>query len=170
MGVPLPPFDEARARAVGWLIAWDAQGAHRTATTGDEAGAVWLADEAAGFGVEMGTEVFELDRLDPVACYLELDGERIPGVPAFDAPAAGAHGMTGTLSLSGHDEAILVAKLTPRSVYTGEFDRLRHDTAHRALVIVCSGEQPGMGLLNAERFRNPYDAPAIHVSMAGRVP
>jgi hypothetical protein len=146
------------------LTAWDAQGAHRTATTGDEAGAVWLAQEAAGFGVEVGTEVFELDRLDPVACYLELDGERIPGVPAFDAPAAGAHGMTGTLSLSGYDEAILVAKLTPRSVYTGEYDRLRHDTAHRALVIVCSGERPGMGLLNAERFRNPYDAPAIHVS------
>jgi hypothetical protein len=137
------------------LIAWDAQGAHRTATTGDEAGAVWLAHEAAGFGVEMGTEVFELDRLDPVACYLELDGERIPGVPAFDAPAAGAHGMTGTLSLSGHDEAILVAKLTPRSVYTGEYERLRRDAAHRALVIVCTGERPGMGLLNAERFRNP---------------
>jgi hypothetical protein len=146
------------------LIAWDAQGAHRTATTGDEAGAVWLADEAAGFGVEMGTEVFELDRLDPVSCHLELDGERIPGVPAFDAPAAGAHGVTGMLSLSGHDEAILVAKLTPRSVYTGEYERLRRDAAHRALVIVCSGERPGMGLLNAERFRNPYGAPAIHVS------
>jgi hypothetical protein len=162
--VPLPPFDKARARAVGWLIAWDAQGTHGTATTGDEAGAVWLAHEAAGFGVEMGTEVFELDRLDPVACYLELDGERIPGVPAFDAPAAGAHGVTGTLSLSGHDEAILVAQLTPRSVYTGEYERLRRDAAHRALVIVCTGERPGMGLLNAERFRNPYGAPAIHIS------
>jgi hypothetical protein len=108
--------------------------------------------------------VFELDRLDPVSCYLELDGERIPGVPAFDAPAAGAHGVTGTLSLSGHDEAIHVAKLTPRSVYTGEYERLRRDAAHRALVIVCTGERPGIGLLNAERFRNPYGAPAIHVS------
>ena len=105
-----------------------------------------------------------LDRLDPLACYLELDGERIPAVPAFDAPATRATGLTGTLSLSGHDEAILVAKLTPRSVYTGEYERLRRDTAHRALVIVCSGARPGMGLLNAERFRNPYGAPAIHVS------
>jgi hypothetical protein len=32
------------------------------------------------------------------------------------------------------------------------------------LVIVCAGERPGMGLLNAEGFRNPYGAPAIHVS------
>src|SRR5207302_3231489 len=137
---------------------------HRTGTRGGEAGGGWLAHEAAGCGVEMGTEVFALERLDPVACYLELDGERVPGVPAFDAPAAGAHGMTGMLSLSGHDEAILVAKLTPRSVYTGEYDRLRRDAAHRALLIVCTGERPGLGLLNAERFRNPYGAPAIHVS------
>jgi hypothetical protein len=31
-------------------------------------------------------------------------------------------------------------------------------------VIVCAGERSGLGLLNAERFRNPYGAPAIHVS------
>ena len=151
-------------RAVRWLRAWDAQGTHRTATAGDEAGALWLAYEAAGLGVEVVNEAFELDRLEPVACYLELDGERIPAVPAFDAPGTGADGVTGTLSPSGHDEAILVAKLTPRSVYTGEYERLRRDTAHRALVIVCTGERPGMGLLNAERFRNPYGAPVIHVS------
>jgi hypothetical protein len=57
-----------------------------------------------------------------------------------------------------------VAKLTPRSVYTGEYERLRCDAAHRALVIVCAGARPGMGLLNAERFRNPFGAPTIHVS------
>jgi hypothetical protein len=160
----LTPFDEARARAVGWLTAWDSQGAHRTATAGDEAGAVWLAQEAAGLGVEVGTEVFELNRLDPVACYLELDGERISAAPAFDAPGTGANGVTGTLSFGGHGRAILVAKLTPRSVYSGEYERLRRDTAHRAVVIVCTGERPGMGLLNAENFRNPYGQPTIHVS------
>jgi hypothetical protein len=163
MRLSLTPFDEARMRAVAWLTAWDSQGVHRTGTTGDEAGAVWLAHEAAGLGVEVGSEGFELHRLDPVACYLELDGERIPAVPAFDAPATGAGGVTGTLSLDGHDEAIVVAKLTPRSVYTGEYERLRRDTAHSALVIVCAGERSGMGLLNAERFPNPYGAPAIHV-------
>jgi hypothetical protein len=157
-------FDEAKARAVTWLTAWDSQGIHRTGTTGDEAGALWLAREAAALGVEVASEAFALDRLDPVACYLELDGERISAVPAFDAPATGAHDLTGTLTHSDHDEAILVAKLAPRSVYTGDYDRLRRDTAHRALVIICTGARPGMGLLNAERFRNPYGAPTIHVS------
>jgi hypothetical protein len=162
---PLPhPSDDAKARAVAWLTAWDSQGAHRTGTTGDEAGALWLAHEAAGLGAETATEVFALDRRDPIACYLELDGERIWAVLAFDAAATGADGVTGTLSLRKQDEAILVAELSPRSVYTGEYDRLRRGTAHRALVIVCAGGHPGLGLLNAERFRNPYGTPTIHVS------
>ena len=80
------PSDEAKARAVAWLTAWDSQGAHRTATPGDQAGALWLASEAAKLGVEVATEVFALDRLEPVDCYLDLDGERISAVPAFDAP------------------------------------------------------------------------------------
>jgi hypothetical protein len=158
------PFDEAKARAVAWLTAWDSQGAHRTGTAGDEAGACWLANEAAALGVEVTTEVFELNRLDPVTCHLELEGKRISAVPAFDAPGTGAEGVTGTLSLREQDEAILVAELSPQSVYTGEYDRLRRDTAHRGLVIICTGARPGMGLLNAERFRNPYGAPIIHVS------
>jgi hypothetical protein len=158
------PFDEAKARAAAWLSAWDSQGVHRTGTTGDEAGARWLTHEAVALGVEVASEVFTLDRLDPVACYLELDGERIPGVPVFDAPATGAEGVTGTLTLSGHEDGILIAKLSPRSVYTGEYEKLRRSATHRALVIVCTGERPGMGLLNAERFRNPYGAPGIHVS------
>jgi hypothetical protein len=157
-------FDDAETRAVAWLTAWDSQDAHRTGTTGDEAGARWLAREAAGLGAKVTTEAFALDRLDPVACFLELDGRRIPAVPAFDAPATDTEGVTGTLNLSGHEDAIVVAKLSPRSVYTGEYDRLRRDIGHRALVIVCTGDRPGMGLLNAEGFRDPYGAPTIHIS------
>lgn len=156
--------DEAKARAITWLTAWDSQGVHRTETDGDEAGARWLADEAAGLGVEVASEVFTLDRLEPVACYLELDGELISGVPVFDAPVTRADGLTGTLTLSGQADGILVAQPSPRSVYTREYENLRRSTAHRALVIVCADERPGLGLLNAERFRNPYGAPAIHVS------
>lgn len=80
------PFDEAKARAVAWLTSWDSQGTHRTGTAGDEASAHWLAHKAAALGVEVTAETFELARLDPVACCLELDGERISAVPAFDAP------------------------------------------------------------------------------------
>ena len=165
----MPPspdlFDETKARAVAWLTAWDSQGHHRTGTTGDEASALWLTHEAARFCVDVGFEEFQLHRLDQVACYLELDGNRISAIPAFDAPGTGASGVTATLSLSDREDAILAAQLSPRSVYTGEYDRLRRNAVHRALVIVCTGAaRPGLGLLNAERFGNPYGAPAIHVS------
>jgi len=132
MSRPPDLFDETKARAVAWLTAWDSQGHHRTGTTGDETGALWLEHEAAGFGVDVAAEAFTLKRLDPVACYLELDGERISAVPAFDAPGTGASGVIGTLSLSDREDAILVAQLSPRSVYTGEYDRLRRNAAHRS--------------------------------------
>ena len=80
-------------RATAWLKAWDAQGFHRTATEGDAAGASWLANEVARLGARPAIEEFALDRLDPIAAFLEIDGARIDGVPMFDAPATGAAGI-----------------------------------------------------------------------------
>ena len=64
----------------------------------------WLTHEAAGLGVDASNEGFRLNRLDPVGCYLELDGEQILAVPAFDAPATGPGGLIGNLSLSDHED------------------------------------------------------------------
>jgi hypothetical protein len=145
--------------AARWLAAWDGHGFHRTATAGDNAGAEWLAAEAAALGASVAIETFGLDRLDPIAAFLAIDGERIPAVPVFDAPPTDAAGLAGRL---GDD--IAVAELTPRAIYSGEVERLRRAGAHRGLVIVCAGDAPGLGLLNAEHFRAPYSAPAIHVA------
>ncbi len=157
-------FDDAQRRAARWLEVWDAQGIHRTATIGGRAGAVWLAQEAAALGAVVSIEEFALDRLDPVAAFLEFGGQRVAAVPVFDAPATDATGVTGRLGLAGGDAEIIVAELSPRAVYSGEFEALRRDGGHRGFVILCSGERPGMGLLNAESFRAPYGAPSIHVA------
>jgi hypothetical protein len=163
-----PLFDAAQQRAARWLAAWDGQGIHRIATAGDEAGADWLAREAAALGAPTpAIEEFALDRLDPIAAFLEVRGARIDAVPVFDAPATGGEGVTGRLGLTGNAE-ILVAELSPGAVYSGELERLRRSGGHRGLVILCTGAQPGMGLLNAEHFREPYGAPALHVATAAR--
>jgi hypothetical protein len=154
--------DEGETRAARWLAAWDAQGIHRTATAGDQAGADWLIQEMAALGVAVAAcEEFALDRLDPIAAYLEVDGVRIAGEPVFDAPATGADGVSGVLGPVGGEAAITVAELSPRIVYTPDYQRLRRDARHRGLVIICNGEQPGLGLLNAEQFTRPYGSPAI---------
>ena len=164
----LPDFAEAQARAAAWLRAWDRQGLHRTGTAGDLAGAEWLAQEAAASGAAVTIEEFALDRLDPVECFVEFGVRQIAAVPVFDAPPTEAEGISGRLGTAGSDADIGVAELSPRAVYTGEFERLRRDSSHRALVIVCAGERPGMGLLNAEQFRAPYGPPAVHVASTDR--
>lgn len=161
-------MSNAEDRAAAWLRAWDAHGIHRTASEGDEAGASWLTREAALLGADASSEAFVLDRVDPVAAYLALSGARIDGVPVFDAPSNPAEGVIGGLGPAGSDAAIGVAELSPQSVYTGEFRSLRRTASHRALVIVCSGVQPGLALLNAEQFREPYGAPALHISSEDR--
>src|SRR5687767_15930254 len=83
---------EAGARVSGWLKAWDGQGIHRTGTPGDEAGAAWLAREATAAGGQVTSESFHLDRIDPIAAYVEFDGHRINGEPLFDGPDTAPEG------------------------------------------------------------------------------
>jgi hypothetical protein len=163
-------FDDAQRRAARWLADWDGQGIHRTATAGDNAGAEWLAGDAAALGAAVSIEEFALDRLDPVMAFLEIDGERIEAVPVFDAPATDAAGIAGRLGPVGGDAEIVVAELSPRASRfgSGESERLRRTGGHRGFVVLCAGENPGLGLLNAESFRRPYGAPAVHVSSKAR--
>ena len=160
--------DDGTTRAIAWLTAWDSQGIHRTATGGDEAGANWLIREATALGAAPEIEEFSLDRLDPIEAYLEFDGRRVRGVPVFDAPATGPDGISGILGRVGEQTPIAVAELSPLSVYTPDYEELRRNAVHRGLVILCKGRQSGLGLLNAERFRHPYGAPAVHVSSEAR--
>jgi hypothetical protein len=161
------PEDDS-ARATAWLTAWDSQGPHRTASAGDQAGADWLIQEAAGLGAAPTIEKFALERLDPIDAYLEFDGARIPGVPLFDAPATADDGVAGILGPVGTEASIAVAELSPRGIYTRDYEETRRNAGHRGLVIVCKGAQPGLGLLNADRFRHPYGLPAIQVSSEAR--
>jgi hypothetical protein len=159
---------DAERRAARWLDAWDRQGTHRTATQGDDAGADWLMAEARALGADVATEEFAIDRLDPVDAFLELGGERIAAVPAFDAPASGDAGIEGRLGPAGGDAEIAVAELSPRAVYSHQYQTLRRAGEHRGLVILCAGEEPGLALLNAEQFLAPYGVPTIHVGSEAR--
>jgi hypothetical protein len=150
-------------RAAGWLSAWDAIGTHRTATAGDAAGAQWLADMVAQLGAVPVIESYGLERLDPITAFVEFDGRRIHGVPVFDAPATPAGGIEGRLGLPGSGAEIEVVALSPHAVYSPDYEALRRDQRHAALIIVCAGARPGLALLNAERFRTPFGAPAVQV-------
>jgi hypothetical protein len=146
------------------LQAWDAHGFHRTGTSGDEAGAAWLASEATALGAAVTSEAFSFERVDPQQTFLEVDGMRIEAVPVFDAPPTDAAGTSGTIGPVGSDTALGAVALPPQAVYRGEYQRLRRGANHRALAIVCRGTHPGLALLNAEQFNAPYGTPALQVS------
>ena len=146
-------------RAAAWLRAWDAQGAHRTGTPEDDAGAEWLAREAAALGATVALETFDLSRIDPVSCGVESAGVRIEGVPVFDSPPTGPEGINGPIA---------IVHLSPWAVYTPDYHAIRRASDRAGIVIVCQGAEQGPGLLNAERFREPYGCPAIHVAEAPR--
>lgn len=155
------------SHAATWLQAWDSQGVH-TATTGDALGADWLAQQARDLGAVVAVETFAVARLDPVSVCLEIGGKSFPGVPVFDAPATGGDGITGRLGPAGSPATIGVVALSPWAVYSESYQTLRQTPGHRALAIICDGREPGLGLLNAERFRVPYGAPAIHLDSDSR--
>ncbi len=97
------PVSDPWDRAASWLAAWDSQGNHRTATDGDNAGAEWLAAEAAALGADVAIEEFAVERLDPGTAFLDIDGARIPAIPAFDAPSTMA---TASRAGSGQSAAM----------------------------------------------------------------
>jgi hypothetical protein len=156
------------SRAADWLRAWDSQGLHRTGTEGDHRGADWLAQQAEALGAPVEIEPFTLSRVDPVAAYLEFDGERLAGVPVFDAPSSGPDGVAGALGPVGSGAPIAVAELSPWTVYSDSYRNSRRAGAHRGLAVVCQGTQPGLALLNAEDFREPYGAPAVQLDSSVR--
>jgi hypothetical protein len=155
----------AETRAEAWLAAWDGHGLHRTATPGDEAGADWLAREAAGIGASPGFETFPLERIDTDAAFVEIEGVRIPGEKLLDSPDT-PDGRVMALASFGPEGGGLVNVLefSPLAVYSPEFVRLRRQSPNRAWVIITRGGAPGLALLNAESFRAPYGPPALQVS------
>lgn len=161
-----PP--EAEARVVEWLKAWDSQGIHRTGTAGDEAGARWLAREAAAITGPVSDETFRLDRVDTKAAYVEIDGERIEGEALFDGPATAQEGVRAPASDAAGEGQIAVMHLPPSAVYGPDFARMRRASTHRAHVIVTLGGAPGIAPLNAESFLKPFGPPTVQVSSVER--
>jgi hypothetical protein len=155
---------DADRRAREWLVAWDGQGIHRTATTGDEAGAAWLAGEAERIGGTVKIEEFALDRVDPLRGFVEFDGRIVSGLQMFDAPDTPRGGVEGLASRPEGEAFVALTELSPLAVYTPGFVQMRHLTKARAIVAVTRGGAPGLAPLNAEAFRAPYGPAILQVS------
>ena len=149
------------ARIIG---EYDAQGWHRTGTVTDhESSSRWLADLVSEIGIDVSQEPFELSRIDPAECHIEVGGQRIPGLPMFDGAFTGAEGILGRLGPVGSSAEIGVCRV---SLAGGEDEALtasRRSGEHQALVAVTVGDRPGLMPSNAPEFLHPFGCPVLQV-------
>ncbi len=148
------------ARIIG---EYDAQGWHRTGSVTDHESSHWLADLVSEIGVDVSQEPFELSRVDPAECHIQVGGQRIPGLPMFDGAFTRAEGILGRLGPVGSSAEIGVGGV---SLAGGEDEALtasRRSGEHQALVAVTVGGRPGLMPSNAPQFLSPFGCPVLQV-------
>lgn len=161
------------------LERWEAIGEHRTGTDGDRRTAEWLTAELQALGLHANREGFPFHRRSVREAWLELDGQRIEGLPCFDGGATGAPlearlvpiGATGgeTLDQTG---AIGVGTFSPAALdpATRALVAARRANTHAAVIAIASGHdvRPGLAVANAEDYANPSRLPVLQVATEHR--
>ena len=144
---------------------WDAFPEHRTGTSGDLATAQWLADAIRAAGAEPGLDVFPFRRRVLRECAVEAAGRRAEGVPLFDGGLTDETGITCPLTqLDGTGRGIAVTTFGP-SGRASTLSTARRG-AFRAVVAGSAAPEtvPGLALLNAPQYRQPYGPPVLQVA------
>lgn len=146
------------------LREYSAQGWHRTATDVDNRSAAWLADQVRARGVEPEFEEFTIDRVDPLAAYLEVGGQRIEGLPLFDGGFTGPYGVVGSFGTLGSAAAVGLTDTAQNSAALQALTQQRRNSPHRAIVVAALGGRPGLAASNATAFAAPYGPPVLQVA------
>ena len=141
---------------------YDSQGWHRTGTKTDHESAGWLADKVQELGVDVEAERFELSLIDPGACYLEMDGQRIEGLPMYDGTFTGPEGTYGQIGELGSSAEIGLIEVTGTRL-PEVLQSVRRSGDHNGIVCVAMGAHPGLMAMNAYDFRAPFGPPILQV-------
>ena len=153
--------DGVTGRAADVVREYSREGFHRTATSVDRASADRLRSLARAAGVEARLEPFELAQVDPRSAVLEIDRTRIEGLPMFDGAFTGRDGVRGAIGSSGGDRPIGWLPMAPNGEVA--LRTIRDETPHHALIVVTTGQHPGLCPINAAFFREPFGPPVLQI-------
>lgn len=157
-----PPSDEVEARAADAIRAYSAEGHHRTATPVDRASADALLARARATGATPSLEPFELSRVDVATAYLQVQGQRIEGLPMFDGAFTGADGVSGAIGPIDGNQPVAWTRIAPNG--EAALRRVRQGSRHAAIVVATMGGKPGLCPVNAGWFSEPFGPPVLQVS------
>ena len=141
---------------------YDGQGWHRTGSDVDRQSAEWLADLVRGCGLEPTLQPVQLERVEPRAAYVEIDGRRVEGLPVFDGGFTGPEGVVGRLGPLGSDAEVGLARVEIMGA-SDSTRRARRTGPHRGVLEVTVGGEPGLAPSNAPDFLVPSGPPAVQV-------
>ena len=157
-----------RTRISKDIQSWDAIGDHRTGTKGDELTAQWINSELRQLGLEPVIDWFDFQRRVLHECYVACADKRADGVPLFDGGYTDAAGLQAPLSNLGRTSDIGLTLFGPGPWHPGtkDLEQARRKDAHQAIVAVAAGDlvRPGLSLLNADDYTEPYGPPVLQVA------
>jgi hypothetical protein len=153
--------DEVARRAADVISGYSAEGVHRTATLVDRASGDRLLALARAAGASASGQPFDLSRVDPAASFLEIGGRRFEGLPMFDGAFTSAEGVRGAVGAAGGDRPIVWTRANPNA--EAELRTTRLQSAARAIVVVTTGQEPGLCPINAAFFSEPFGPPVLQI-------
>ena len=155
-------LDAIARRAADTIRAYSVEGHHRTATAVDRASADALLARARATGASASLEPFDLSRVDTAAAFVQIQGQRIDGLPMFDGAFTGASGVSGRIGPIDGDQPIAWTRIAPNG--EAALRKMRDGSRHRAIVAVTMGGKPGLCPVNAGWFSEPFGPPVLQVS------
>jgi hypothetical protein len=161
-------LEAMRTRISKDIQSWDAIIDHRTGTKGDELTAQWIGSELRQLGLEPVIDWFDFQRRVLHECYVACADKRADGVPLFDGGYTDAAGLQAPLSNLGRTSDIGLTLFGPGPWHPGtkNLEQARRKNAHQAIVAVAAGDlvRPGLSLLNADDYTEPYGPPVLQVA------
>ncbi len=154
--------DELKKRISEIIKDYDNQGIHRTGTKVDLNSAHWLEKEVKRIGLNPYLDEFTINRLDIIETSLNIDNKKIDGIPLFDCIFPDNKIIIGKLGFLKEKNTIGIARTNN--------DRFRHlkeyrrSNQHLGLVFITQGLTPGLSLINAENFKEPFGPPTLQIS------
>ncbi len=155
---------EMQQRAARVIREYDMQGFHRTGTQADNLSGRWLAGLVREYGLKPSQGSFSLRRVDPQTGFLLIGNIRIEGLPVFDGGFTKNNGIVGQIGPLGSGTEIGLVEMPPNAEYGPNYEKMRRESKHRAIVLVTRGSRPGLCPINASSFNNPYGLPILQVS------
>ncbi|MBV7335821.1 hypothetical protein KFU94_47795 [Chloroflexi bacterium TSY] len=156
-----------------YIRGWDAIFDHRTGTDGDHETAAWLTDTIWSIGAEPHLDAFSFPRRVLRECAVRVENQTAEGVPLFDGGTTTEKDISAALTLLAGDVAaekrngIGVTSFSPISGHSPTH-RLHKARTKQYQAIVAYGAAdgivPGLALLNAPRYMDPYGPPVLQIS------